>query len=594
MHTIRIRILGSLLLIFSLSMGVALFGIWKYQQGILLADTQKDAELIGQAIETSLQFAMLHNDHQAIQSNLETLSDDVMLKKIAIVNKDGVVAKSSDRGEIGQHLSINSSATCQACHLSENPESGVTGTLIEDTIYDNGGDPYLRTVIPIANHPLCHGCHPPTGKHCGLGILVVDYSLHGAYEMLRTVATRTILTGCLTFLVIVIFISWLVFRFIARPVDAFMEGIRQLETGNFNTWIDVQTKGEFAEMADSFNVMSRALGRYISEISNKNHEIGLLFTIVEKMSGTIEWRKIKGVLVNLLFEILDVEGVLLVLPVENDPNHVEIVIKNRGDRRQYRYIYALDANEAPHECLPKERLLSWLREELTEPFFCDNSNKSLVPLRLRNMNLGLICLTKPQGSTFTPSEKKIIPEITHHIAVSFGNARLFHLATTDGLTGLYTKRHFETVLTDLSAEFRLTGESFCLLMMDLDHFKQVNDTYGHPAGDQVLQELAILIKDNLRHHQDIACRYGGEEFVILLPNSDLQYAVQVAERLRLAVADHIFDLGELGTLQKTISIGIANCPLHAVGGKELIKAADTALYFAKDSGRNLVHYQKVD
>lgn len=589
-RTIRNKILGSLLLIFSLSLGATLFGMWKYQQGMYLADTRRDAELVGRSIETLLQYSMLHNDHQAIQPSLERLRSYPPLKRISIVNTNGVVASSSDTNEVGKRLPPASSSICQVCHLAEHPQNRVTATLIADSIHDNDGDPYLRTVIPIANHPPCHGCHPRTDTHCGLGMLVLDYSLRGTFEVLRTVASRAIITGCGTFLVIMVCISWLVTRFISRPLDSFMEGIRQLEAGNFNYWVEVRTGGELAEMADSFNVMSRALGRYISEVGKKNHEIGLLFTIVEKMSETVEWKKIKGAIVNLLLEILAVEGVLLVVPVEGDANSVEIVSKCKGDKRQYLYTYALNSSEDPHKGLSREKLLSWYRDELAESDFGGDCHTALVPLRLKNVKLGLICLSKPQGSTFTPSEKEFIPEITHKIAVSFGYARLFFLATTDELTGLNSRHHFHTILTDLIAEFRLTGERFSLLTLVLDQLPNVYDTYGHSAGDHVLQELTMLIRGSLRHEQDIACRHGDDGFLILLPSSDLQYAILVAERLRKAVANHIFEIGGFVSLCQTISIGIANCPLHAVDGKGLIEAADAALHLAKESGLNQAYY----
>lgn len=162
------------------------------------------------------------------------------------------------------------------------------------------------------------------------------------------------------------------------------------------------------------------------------------------------------------------------------------------------------------------------------------------------------------------------------------------LAITDGLTGLYNRRYMEGHLATLVEEAANTGKSVALLIFDIDYFKAVNDTYGHAAGDMVLKEFADRISGNVRS-VDLACRLGGEEFVVVMPDTDLAYAMTVAERLRQCVAAKPFRLDETGrTLDVTVSIGIGvtHGPHDTVA--KLLERADQGLYRAKRDGRNRV------
>jgi two-component system cell cycle response regulator len=129
------------------------------------------------------------------------------------------------------------------------------------------------------------------------------------------------------------------------------------------------------------------------------------------------------------------------------------------------------------------------------------------------------------------------------------------LAITDGLTGLYNRRYMESHLAAMVEEGVATGKPVSLLIFDIDHFKSVNDNHGHPAGDAVLKEFAQRISQNVRG-VDLACRLGGEEFVVVMPDTDLSYAFMVAERLRQKVAEVTFKIDEALTLSVTVSIGI--------------------------------------
>jgi len=161
------------------------------------------------------------------------------------------------------------------------------------------------------------------------------------------------------------------------------------------------------------------------------------------------------------------------------------------------------------------------------------------------------------------------------------------LAVTDGLTGLYNRRYMESHLDSLLEEAANSGKSVSLLIFDIDYFKAVNDTYGHAAGDTVLREFSARISQNVRG-VDMACRLGGEEFVVVMPDTDVAYAFMVAERLRQRVGEEPFDVGDGRAINVTVSIGIGVTEGPTDTASDLLERADHALYRAKRDGRNRV------
>lgn len=580
--SLRTKIIGILFLILSITMSVGLCGLWSYQRGKLLEMSRQKALQSGRTIEAGLRYAMLQNDKKAIQASLEDMVQAESLTSISLLSKQGMIASSSDIAMVGKVLDKDTDETCLLCHQGEDSPTK------EAAVVANSSDsPLLRTIIPIENNPVCHGCHPADQKLCG--VLVVDDSLSEINELLKTVIERIVLTTILSFLVIIAVISFIITKFVSSPVKSILSGIKRIENGDFKTWVNVGVKGEFSEMADSFNVMTQALGRYVSELKDKTDEIQTLYTIVKRMSETIDWKEIKVVLVDLLFDILEAECVVLLFPLEKEELLFEVTWKTKSDKRYYHRRFSLESDEPPVSFVSNEELKRWIHDGYTRPLFLNGDTRALVPMDLKDMQLGLICAVKINNQQFSAQEKRLLPDLMQHIAVSFANARLYNLATTDDLTTLYTKRYFETKIKELEERFGRTGETYCLMMLDLDHFKDVNDSYGHPVGDLVLREIGELLRENVRH-ADIPCRFGGEEFIILLPKEGLRCTSVLAERLRRKVAEHPFQAEGVPPFHKTVSIGIACCPDHAVAAEQLVEVADAAMYTAKKNGRNQVWF----
>ncbi len=212
-----------------------------------------------------------------------------------------------------------------------------------------------------------------------------------------------------------------------------------------------------------------------------------------------------------------------------------------------------------------------------------------VPLAVKQRAFGVLYVdSRLVVNTFSDRDLELLKAIASHASVALENARLYDLATVDRLTKLFFRSHFEQRMREELARAQRHGHEVALLMMDIDHFKKFNDTYGHAVGDLVLAHVAGVIRNNLRQECDVPCRYGGEEMVVLLPETDVAGAAIFAERIRQAIDETRLTVEGHGDLHVTISIGTATYQGVADTGLALMERADQALYASKRGGRNRV------
>ncbi len=210
-----------------------------------------------------------------------------------------------------------------------------------------------------------------------------------------------------------------------------------------------------------------------------------------------------------------------------------------------------------------------------------------VPIEIYGNVEGVLAVQSPRRGAFGDDELRLLGSIGAQVAVALQNAQLYELAMVDSLTKLFVRRYFDARLEEEVQRAERFGTEFSVIMMDLDFFKDLNDTYGHPEGDRILRDIAEIIHSEMRG-VDTAARYGGEEFVMILPRTPLVAAYNQAERIRARVAAHevLMDGQKIGL---TASFGIAAYPTsEARDAAELVRLADRALYRAKQLGRNRV------
>ncbi len=178
---------------------------------------------------------------------------------------------------------------------------------------------------------------------------------------------------------------------------------------------------------------------------------------------------------------------------------------------------------------------------------------------------------------------KVVSSALHNIEMY---EKVEELSNVDGLTGLYNRRYFQQAIERMVMESSRTDTPLSIIMLDIDHFKKINDTYGHKAGDDVIRFMSRTLKNNIRK-VDVAARYGGEEFVLLLHNTNANGAAKLAEKIRILVKDASIN-ADGSQLNITSSFGVSSFPSIVMSGEQLVKSADEALYFSKKSGRNAV------
>ncbi len=220
--------------------------------------------------------------------------------------------------------------------------------------------------------------------------------------------------------------------------------------------------------------------------------------------------------------------------------------------------------------------------------FRESASRMSIPLISFGQTLGVLTLHSSQPNAFRESELQSLESVADICANSIQNAhyveRVKQLAYLDGLTGIFNRRFFELRIMEEIERARRYGTGMAVIMADIDQFKRLNDEFGHLLGDEVLRQVSSLLHQQLRKI-DVVCRYGGEEFAILLTQTTEQQAAAIAEKLRRSVEEYQFP-GVPRTV--TISAGVAAFPAHGTTRDEIVRAADNGLYAAKQAGRNRV------
>ncbi len=217
-----------------------------------------------------------------------------------------------------------------------------------------------------------------------------------------------------------------------------------------------------------------------------------------------------------------------------------------------------------------------------------------IPLSSKSRKFGLLIIEHKNKNTFTNENLRLVTTICKSVSMAIENAELYasmqELATTDGLTGVFNRVYFHQKFESEFTMAKESGYELTLVILDIDHFKKFNDTYGHLFGDVVLKSVAQNVKNSLRSTDTIA-RFGGEEFVIILPHTSIKKAYEKVEFLRQKIANNVVT-DSLVSASVTASFGIASFPETSKCLSEIIKDADNALYKAKDNGRNRIEIAK--
>jgi len=344
----------------------------------------------------------------------------------------------------------------------------------------------------------------------------------------------------------------------------------------------------------------------ISFLHKSLHNLSILYNISQAVNFIDDLKGLIQVILGRALETIDAEkGSLMLYDITDNTLQVKVVYGLKDPKAEF------DINNGVIECsklkvnegiagkvfAEKKSIITNLGQN--DPRFkqaniANNiSSMICVPLIAKGEAIGVINITnKKNNKLFNKQDLEFIEALSNQAAIAIDNAKLYELATKDGLTKLYIHRHFRSLLEAEITRASRYNHVVSLLMMDIDNFKHVNDTYGHLVGDRVLKEIAVTIKNTVRNI-DVPARYGGEEFTVILPETAAKDATVIAERLRKNIAAIEIPLDDKVVLRTSISIGISEFPSSATDSEELISTADQALYKAKNDGKNCiyVHHQ---
>ncbi|MFB9658256.1 diguanylate cyclase [Glycomyces mayteni] len=406
--------------------------------------------------------------------------------------------------------------------------------------------------------------------------------------------------------------AWLA-RSTTRPLHELADAAERVSEGDLNVRVPVHGRDEVAHLALAFNRMTAQTQSYVNALTASRDQMrGQLGRLGQTLTATLDLDRILEVILDTAMVTAGAEAGVVMLVDVDDADQLR-QRAGEGDlgidqpatiRLGEGIIGSIAASGAPAHGRIADGFFEGRRRADTEP---DARTIVAVPFegrapaesddpgapRTESGVLGVLVLyNRIAGDDFEPGDVDTLRTFAGQASVAVENVLLHRqaqrLSLTDPLTGLWNYRFMQTSLRREAERSRRYQRPSALLAIDLDRFKSVNDTYGHPVGDQVLTELARRITGQIRE-VDLAFRHGGEEFMVLLPETDATGATAVAERLGRSVAARPFKVNDASggrELHVTVSIGVAVLGEHADTAGEILAAADEALYAAKAAGRD--------
>jgi len=467
-------------------------------------------------------------------------------------------------------------------------------------IYLFEGD-HAHVLIPyVANEKGCSendGCHVYAKPGDVLGAISMEFSLESINQQIRENNIEMAGLWLIRFIVFMLVISFLLSFIITGNLHKMLSVFKQISKGDFSVRSSIESRDEIGQLAKGFNLMASSLENTKDELDQRLLEIYALYNVSKTLNASFDIEQLLIQLIEDISKDMDIDRMMILLP---DKHFTKLTVASHtGFTDEEMHDINPNIHEGIYSLVASAgicRLIEDIDTDVTiteqDIFSPDIGSLIAVPFLRRGKVMGLICAFRDKPNNFQFSDLKLFNSVAEHLAIAMENSLLFEetkkMAITDGLTGLYNKRFLLELLDSEIARAARCEHDLSLIMMDIDNFKHYNDTNGHPAGDVLLKELALLFNGSIRK-MDVPCRYGGEEFVVILPETKKSDAKIVAEKLVKKIAEHPFEYAEaqpLGCI--SVSMGLATYPQDAGDDESLMCVADTALYAAKTSGKNKV------
>ena len=328
--------------------------------------------------------------------------------------------------------------------------------------------------------------------------------------------------------------------------------------------------------------------RLYSSERKRAQQLEVMNTIAQQMTVVMEIPELLAKVCALTRQAFNVDHVAVMLKEEHDlvlrahHGNLTLAVPPDAARPSYQGWWGAALNSEKTVVNNDVRLGS------SDILFHETRSRMCIPLISFGQKLGVLALSSAAPGAFQDGDRKSLESVADMCATAIQNARhverVRQLAYIDGLTGIFNRRFFELRIGEEIERAKRFSTGMAVIMIDIDHFKRLNDEFGHLLGDEVLRQVSSIFSQHLRKI-DVLCRYGGEEFVIMLSQTDAEVAMKVAQKLRNLVAEWQFP----GVPRPVyISAGVSAFPENGTERDQLVKAADNALYVAKHTGRNRV------
>jgi len=562
--SLELKILLAFSIVIACLVGVSTYFDIRSMRTDTIHISERTLGALAAAIKSSVNAAMTKGHHEDIKYVLQEVNTPYFIDRVMIYNEEGRPVETVEK----QHGNGRLDMTIPPQIL----RSVVNGDVTD--IREQGDDHFIIYYAPIANQPPCFRCH---GSKARLnGILRIDFSLHDLDDLIITRRNRVFLWSAVLFLLLTAVLLALLRTVVYRPVKELRDAMVIVQEGGDTLTLSTKGSDELADLKKSFLAMLHRINALHRTNIEKEKELA-------RNQETMRFRAE----LQAMFDAMP-DGVLLIDAA------MTIV---QANPRVYALLPDLDpaGGQISPDCLKKECCPFQGIEDVLKRGNVLEHQCSIILSDGSTKHLHSICAPIVDNGRVV-SVVEVIRDITERVRtereleeksaeLAAVNKKLSQLAITDSLTQLFNRRRFNEILNKEIKRFsRRKYSALSLMMIDIDHFKKLNDTYGHLAGDMVLREIAKLLKEGVRETDTVA-RFGGEEFVIVMPDTRLDGAAHKAEILVKRTEAAEFP-GHDTAIHVTISIGVA---AYASGSpQDLIHAADLALYQAKRSGRNAV------
>ena len=554
-----------------------------HERDMYFQNSQIQLLRIGEGIKKPAETALQENDVVALEQMINERATEPDIENIVLLKKTGKVAGSNHKTWIGKELSELSAVGLNSGDIAEIGKAFGGG----NSVYYNPHNEQYCIAMPIS-----------IGRD-NLGAMFISLDIRSVNSKIKKRALENFGIAGIVSVLIGFSIYFLFHSLFTRRIKTISSAAVRLANGDLTVRADEKGTDEIGYLATSFNVLADEITNWRTNLeelaANRVKELTTLFEVVDTISKSLDLDKVlpdvlgrvlssmgagKGALV-----LLDRDGKKLLLKGYrglSEESLSQVVEKGQGcvgdvilKNRPIRVPGGTDEDSAFVPGLERENIWSAL----------------VVPITVLGEVLGVLAVYGEKKDQFTDEDEVLLETIGNQVGVAVENARLYEktleLAQVDGLTGLANRRHLMERLKQERDRAERYHTSLSIIILDLDKFKSFNDTYGHLLGDELLKAFSSMVIDKIRSG-DIAGRYGGEEFCVVLPNTSVKGAHAIAERIRKAMADIRIPVGDgQPPAGRTVSIGVAEFAGDE-SVEKILNAADSALYRAKQDGRNKV------